>query len=89
MANTVTAPPYSFDLYRKHVDELVKIDDHAMRRAMRILFLETKLALEPASIRKHLDRRHRRRLQCHGRGRHPRGVPRRIRIVAAKLAEGP
>ena len=51
IADSLGAPhaaPYSFELCRKHVDELVKIDDDAMRRAMGTLFLETKLALEPA-----------------------------------------
>lgn len=51
IADSLGAPhaaPYSFALCRKYVDELVKIDDDAMRRAMGTLFLETKLALEPA-----------------------------------------
>ena len=51
IADSLGAPyalPYSFELCRRHVDELVRIDDDAMRRAMGILFLETKLALEPA-----------------------------------------
>ena len=51
IADSLGAPhaaPFSFELCRRHVDELVRIDDDAMRRAMGILFLETKLALEPA-----------------------------------------
>ena len=51
IADSLGAPyaaPYSFELCRRHVDELVRIDDGAMRRAMGTLFLETKLALEPA-----------------------------------------
>ena len=51
IADSLGAPyaaPYSFELCHKHVDELVRIDDDAMRRAMGTLFLETKLALEPA-----------------------------------------
>ncbi len=51
IADSLGAPyaaTYSFELCRKHVDELVRIDDDAMRRAMGVLFLEIKLALEPA-----------------------------------------
>ena len=51
IADSLGAPhaaPYSFELCRKHVDELVMIDDDAMRRAMGTLFQETKLAVEPA-----------------------------------------
>ena len=39
---------YSFGLCRRYVDELVKIDDEAMRRTMGLLFAEMKLAVEPA-----------------------------------------
>jgi threonine dehydratase len=42
------ALPYSFAMCRRFVDELVKIDDAAMRRAMGLLFREMKLAVEPA-----------------------------------------
>jgi threonine dehydratase len=42
------ALPYSFAICRRFVDELVKIDDAAMRRAMGLLFREMKLAVEPA-----------------------------------------
>ncbi len=51
IADSLGAPyaaPYSFELCRTHVDELVKIDDDAMRRAMGTLFEEMKLAVEPA-----------------------------------------
>jgi threonine dehydratase len=40
--------PYSFALCRDNVDDLVLIDDDAMRKAMRLLFREMKLAVEPA-----------------------------------------
>ena len=42
------ALPYSFGLCRRFVDEIVLIDDDAMRRAMGLLFREMKLAVEPA-----------------------------------------
>ena len=51
IADSLGAPhaaPYSFELCRRHVDELVMIDDDAMRRAMGTLFQEMKLAVEPA-----------------------------------------
>ncbi len=51
IADSLGAPhaaPYSFGLCRQHVDELVMIDDNAMRRAMGTLFQEMKLAVEPA-----------------------------------------
>ena len=51
IADSLGAPhaaPYSFELCRRHVDELVRIDDDAMRDAMRLLFREMKLAVEPA-----------------------------------------
>lgn len=51
IADSLGAPyaaPYSFGLCRQHVDELVKIDDTAMKSAMRLLFEEMKLAVEPA-----------------------------------------
>lgn len=40
--------PYSFALCRDNVDDLVLIDDDAMRKAMGLLFREMKLAVEPA-----------------------------------------
>ena len=51
IADSLGAPyaaPYSFSLCRRYVDELVMIDDGMMRRAMRLLFYEAKLAVEPA-----------------------------------------
>jgi threonine dehydratase len=51
IADSLGAPhaaPYSFGLCRDNVDELVMIDDEAMRRAMALLFCEMKLAVEPA-----------------------------------------
>jgi threonine dehydratase len=42
------ALPYSFGLCRRFVDEIVLIDDDAMRRGMALLFREMKLAVEPA-----------------------------------------
>jgi threonine dehydratase len=51
IADSLGAPyaaPYSFELCRRHVDDLVRIDDDAMRDAMRLLFREMKLAVEPA-----------------------------------------
>ncbi len=51
IADSLGAPhaaPYSFELCRRHLDGLVKIDDDSMRRAMALLFGEMKLAVEPA-----------------------------------------
>ena len=51
IADSLGAPhaaPYSFEICHRHVDELVMIDDQAMRRAMGLLFREMKLAVEPA-----------------------------------------
>lgn len=51
IADSLGAPhaaPYSFELCRRHVDELVRVDDDALRDAMRLLFREMKLAVEPA-----------------------------------------
>lgn len=46
------APPYalphSYALCRRHVDEIVLVDDHQIRAAMALLFREMKLAVEPA-----------------------------------------
>lgn len=42
------ALPYSYGLCRRFVDEIVLVDDDAMRRAMALLFREMKLAVEPA-----------------------------------------
>jgi len=52
IADSLGAPyaaPYSFELCRRFVDELVKISDEAMRRAMGLLFADMKLAVEPAA----------------------------------------
>lgn len=51
IADSLGAPyaaPYSFSLCQHFVDELVLIDDDAMRRAMNLLFRSMKLAVEPA-----------------------------------------
>jgi threonine dehydratase len=51
IADSLGAPhaaPYSFGLCRKYVDELVTVDDDALRRAMALLFASAKLAVEPA-----------------------------------------
>lgn len=51
IADSLGAPmalPYSFDLCRKNVDDLVLISDAEMRAAMRLLFGAMKLAVEPA-----------------------------------------
>lgn len=52
IADSLGAPyaaPYTFGLCRRFVDELVKVDDEALRRAMGLLFREMKLAVEPAA----------------------------------------
>ena len=51
IADSLAAPyalPYSFELCRRFVDDLVTIPDEAMQRAMGLLFAEMKLAVEPA-----------------------------------------
>lgn len=51
IADSLGAPfalPYSFGVCRRFIDELVKVDDDALRRAMRLLYGEMKLAVEPA-----------------------------------------
>ena len=51
IADSLGAPyalPQSFALARANVDEIVLIDDDAMRRAMAVIFREMKLAVEPA-----------------------------------------
>ena len=51
IADSLGAPyaaPYSFSLCQRYVDELVMIDDDMMRQAMRLLFDEAKLGVEPA-----------------------------------------
>lgn len=51
IADSLGAPhaaPYSFALCRRYVDDLVRVDDQALRGAMALLFAEVKLAVEPA-----------------------------------------
>jgi len=51
IADSLGAPyalPYSFELCRHYLDDLVLIDDDAMRRAMGLLYGSMKLAVEPA-----------------------------------------
>jgi threonine dehydratase len=51
IADSLGAPhaaPYSFGLCREYVDEVVLVDDDALRRAMLLLFHSAKLAVEPA-----------------------------------------
>jgi threonine dehydratase len=51
IADSLGAPhagPYSFALCRRYVDEVVLVDDDAIRRAMALLFADMKLACEPA-----------------------------------------
>ena len=51
IADSLGAPhaePYSFGLCRRFVDQLVLIDDQQLREAMRLLYDEMKLVVEPA-----------------------------------------
>ena len=51
IADSLGAPyaaPYSFGLCRRYLDDVVLVDDDALRRAMRLLFASAKLAVEPA-----------------------------------------
>ncbi len=51
IADSLGAPmamPYSFALCRRFVDELVKVDDDEICRALWLLFADGKLAVEPA-----------------------------------------
>ena len=51
IADSLGAPyaaPYSFELCRRFVDELVLVDDDQLREAMLFLFSAAKLAVEPA-----------------------------------------
>ncbi len=51
IADSLGAPhaaPYTFGLCRRFIDELVKIDDDQIRRAMGMIFGSLKLAVEPA-----------------------------------------
>ncbi|WP_419949817.1 threonine ammonia-lyase [Candidatus Palauibacter sp.] len=52
IADSLGAPhaaPYSFGLVQRYVDDVVLVDDDAIRAAMRALFLDAKLVPEPAS----------------------------------------
>lgn len=51
IADSLGAPyalPFSFELCRRNVDELVKVSDAELRAAMRFLLRNAKLAVEPA-----------------------------------------
>lgn len=51
MADSLGAPhaaPYSFGLAKQFVDEIVKVSDSQLAATMELMFLEMKLALEPA-----------------------------------------
>jgi threonine dehydratase len=51
IADSLGAPmalPYSFALCQRYLDELVKVDDDELCRAMWLLFADAKLAVEPA-----------------------------------------
>ena len=51
IADSLGAPfamPYSFEVCRQNVDELVMIDDEQIRDAMNLLFTDMKMAVEPA-----------------------------------------
>lgn len=51
IADSLGAPfaaPYSFELCRQYVDELVMVGDDAIRAAMGMLFREQRIAIEPA-----------------------------------------
>jgi threonine dehydratase len=51
IADSLGAPhaaPYSFELCRWYVDDVVLVDDDQLRRAMLLLFASAKLAVEPA-----------------------------------------
>ncbi len=52
IADSLGAPhaaPYSFEMCRQNVDELVLVNDDELRRAMALLFRGAKLAVEPAA----------------------------------------
>ena len=51
IADSLGAPhaaPYSFGLVRRYVDDVVLVDDDALRDAMLLMFASAKLAVEPA-----------------------------------------
>jgi threonine dehydratase len=52
IADSLNAPhaaPFTFELCRQNVDDLVRVSDNDIRRAMRLMFREMKLAVEPAA----------------------------------------
>ena len=52
IADSLGAPhaaPYTFGLVQRYVDDVVLVDDDAIRSALRALFLDAKLVAEPAS----------------------------------------
>jgi threonine dehydratase len=52
LADSLAAPyalPYSFGVCRRFVDEIVRVSDDAIARAMHDLFCDMKLAVEPAA----------------------------------------
>ena len=51
IADSLGAPfaaPYSFELCRQYVDELVMVSDDEIKDAMGVLFRDLKIAVEPA-----------------------------------------
>ncbi|ANY16203.1 threonine/serine dehydratase [Bordetella pseudohinzii] len=51
IADSLMAPhteQYSYALCRRHITDLVRVSDHELRQAMRLLFDQLKLATEPA-----------------------------------------
>ena len=51
IADSLGAPhaaPYSFELCRRYVDDVVLVDDDALRASMLLMFSSAKLAVEPA-----------------------------------------
>ena len=51
IADSLGAPyalPYSFELCRRNVDEIVEVNDTELRKAMGFLFRSLKFAVEPA-----------------------------------------
>ncbi|KND61578.1 putative amino-acid dehydratase [Candidatus Burkholderia verschuerenii] len=51
IADSLMAPhteQYSYELCRRHIDEIVTVSDDELRNGMRLLFSEMKLAVEPA-----------------------------------------
>ena len=43
------AEPYTFSICQQYVDEIVQVSDQALREAMRTIFYDLKLAVEPAA----------------------------------------